>query len=63
MPCRKFIQEKKTTNIVTSETGGGTSVYGNSTPFVLLVCHSPEWWMDSGANIHVYVDISLFVSY
>ena len=32
---------------------GGTSGYGNSLHFVLSVCLSPEWWMDSGANIHV----------
>jgi hypothetical protein len=24
---------------------------------------SPEWWMDSGANIHVCADVSLFASY
>ena len=27
------------------------------------VCLSPEWWMDSGANIHVCADVSLFTSY
>jgi hypothetical protein len=26
------------------------------------VCHSPEWWDDTGANIHVCADISLFSS-
>ena len=46
-----------------SETRGGTSGYGNSLPFVLSVCLSPEWWMDSGANIHVCADVSLFISY
>ena len=46
-----------------SETGGGTSGYGNSLPFVLSVCLSPEWWMDSGANIHVCADVSFFTSY
>jgi hypothetical protein len=49
--------------MVTTETGDRTSGYGNSLPFVLSVCHSPEWWMDSGANIHVCADISLFASY
>jgi hypothetical protein len=48
---------------VISETGGGTSGYGNSLPFVLLVCLLPEWWMDSGANIHVCADVSMFTSY
>ena len=48
-PDRKYKQEKKSANVVISETGGGTSGYGNSLPFVLSVCLSS----DSGANIHV----------
>ena len=56
-------QEKKFANIVVSEAEGGTSGYGNSLPTVLSVCHSPEWWMDTGANIHVCADASLFSSY
>jgi hypothetical protein len=40
---------------VTTETRDGTSGHGNSLPFVLSVCNSPEWWMDSGTNIHVCV--------
>ena len=62
-PDCKYKQEKKSVNVVISETGGGTSRYGNSLPFVLSVCLSPEWWMDSGANIHVCADVSLFTSY
>jgi hypothetical protein len=27
------------------------------------VCHSPEWWADTNANIHVCANISLFSSY
>jgi transposase InsO family protein len=27
------------------------------------VCLSPEWWIDTGANIHVCADISMFSSY
>ena len=46
-----------------SETGGGTSRYGNSLPFIFSVCLSPEWWIDSGANIHVSANVSLFISY
>jgi hypothetical protein len=49
--------------MVISETGEGTSAYGNLLPTILLVCQSPEWWADTGANIHVCVDISLFSYY
>jgi hypothetical protein len=59
----KFTQDKKSANVVTTETRDGTSGYGNSLPFVLSVCNSPEWWMDSGANIHVCADASMFSSY
>jgi hypothetical protein len=48
---------------VTTETRDGTSGYGNSLPFVLSVCNSPEWWMDSGANIHGCADVSMFSFY
>ena len=47
---------------MTTKTRDGTCGYGNSLPFVLLVCNLPEWWMDSGANIHVCADVSLFSS-
>src|SRR6266542_4015333 len=36
--------------------------YGNF-PTVLSVCHSSEWWIDTGANVHIYADISMFSSY
>ena len=49
-------------NMVISEPGG-TSRYGNLLPTVLSVFCSPEWWVDTGANIHVCVDASLFSSY
>ena len=62
-PDRKYKQEKKSANVVISETGGRTSEYGNSLPFDLSVYLSPEWWMDSGANIHVCADVSLFTFY
>jgi hypothetical protein len=44
----KFKQEKKSANMVISEAEGRTSGYDNSLPIVLSVCHSPEWWMDTG---------------
>jgi len=62
-PDHKFKQEKKSTNMVVREAEGGTSGYGNSLPTVLSVCHSPEWWMDTGANIHVCANSSLFSTY
>ena len=36
--------------------------YG-SLPTVLSVFQSPSWWVDTGANIHVCADISMFSSY
>jgi hypothetical protein len=48
--------------MVIGETAG-TSRYGNILPIVLSVYHSPEWWIDTSANIHVCTDISLFSSY
>ena len=49
-------------NMVISEPGG-TSGYVNLLPTVLSVFYSPEWWVDTGANIHVCADASLFSSY
>jgi hypothetical protein len=60
---KKPAHEKKTTNMVVSETAKGASGYGNLLPTILLVCQSPKWWTDTGANIHVCADISLFSSY
>ena len=39
-------------NMVISEPGG-ISGYGNLLPTVLSVFCSPEWWVDTSANIHV----------
>jgi hypothetical protein len=61
-PDDKFKQEKKSVNMINSE-AGGISGYGNLLPTVLLVCKSPEWWLDIDANVHVCADISLFSSY
>jgi hypothetical protein len=59
---RTWKGNKKSTNMVIGETAG-TLRYGNILPTVLPVCHSLEWWIDTGANIHVCADISLFLSY
>jgi hypothetical protein len=42
---------------------GGTSGYRNLLIKVLSVCKSPEWWLDTIANVHMCADISLFCSY
>jgi hypothetical protein len=60
---KKSAQEKKKANMVVSETAEGTLGYGNLLPTILSVCQSPEWCADTGANIHVCADISLFSSY
>ena len=62
-PDHKFKQENKSANMVVSEVKGGISGYGNFLPFVLSFCLSPDWWMDSSANIHMCADVSLLTSY
>ena len=32
-------------------------------PTILSVCHFPDWLIDTGANVHVCGDISMFSSY
>jgi hypothetical protein len=58
---RKPHLEQKTVNMVTN-TGDEPSGYGNL-PSVLSVFQSTAWWLDSGANIYVCSDTSLFSSY
>jgi hypothetical protein len=59
---RKPQPEQKNVSIVLSSSGGGTSGYGNL-PYVLLVFQYTTWWLDSGVNVHVCSDASLFSSY
>jgi hypothetical protein len=59
---RKPQPEQKTSNMVVSSTGGGTSGYGNL-PYVLSVFPSTTWWLDSGVNVNVCSDASLFSFY
>jgi hypothetical protein len=48
--------------MIISSSGGGTSGYGNLS-YILLVFQSTTWWLNSGANIHVCSDASLFSTY
>jgi hypothetical protein len=48
--------------MVVFSSGGGTSGYSNL-PYILLVFQSNTWWLDSGANVHVCSDTSLFTFY
>jgi hypothetical protein len=52
----------KTANVVISDVEMKDFGYG-IVPTVLLVCHSPNWWIYTGANVHVCYDISMFSSY
>ena len=52
----------KTANVVIGDTEMKDAGYG-IIPTILSVCHSPEWWIDTGANTHVCSDISMFSSY
>jgi hypothetical protein len=59
---RKPQPEQKTMNMVISNSGDGPSGYGNL-PCVLSVFQSTTWWLDSGANVYMCSDASLFSSY
>jgi hypothetical protein len=61
--CSDRKGNRKIANMVISEAAAGTSGYGNYLPIVLSICGSLEWWIDTGANIHVCGDVSLFSSY
>ena len=58
-PDRADKKGKKHVNVVTASNADG---YGNL-PIVLSVFQSPCWWIDTGANVHVCADISMFTSY
>jgi hypothetical protein len=59
---RKHQPKQKTMNMVVSSSEGGTSRYDNL-PYVLSVFQFTTWWLDSGVNVHVCSDVSLFSSY
>ncbi len=54
-------QGSKDVNMVTMDTTGGDG-YGNL-PTVLSISQNTSWWIDTGANVHVCADISMFSSY
>ena len=43
-------------------TASNTDGYGNLST-VFSVFQSPSWWIDTGANVHVCADMSMFTSY
>ena len=49
----------KTTNVVIGDTDMKDDGYGIF-PTILSVCHSPDWLIETGANVHVCGDISIF---
>jgi hypothetical protein len=59
---RKPQPKQKIVSMVVSSSGGGTRGYGNL-PYVISVFQSTTWWLDSGANVLVCFDASLFSSY
>ena len=52
----------KTANVVIGDTDMKDAGYGIF-PTILSVCHAPDWLIDTGANVHVCGDISMFSSY
>ena len=58
---KKIQQGQKSANVTIGDPSGGSG-YGNL-PSVFSVCQSNDWWIDTGANIHICADISMFSSY
>jgi hypothetical protein len=56
-------QNSNSVSMVIGNTEEGTTGYGNMLPTVLSVFQPTEWWVDTGANVHVCADISMFTSY
>jgi hypothetical protein len=56
----KKAEESKDVNMVTI--GNTEDGYGNL-PTILSVFQTTSWWLDTGAHVHVCVDVSLFSSY
>jgi hypothetical protein len=54
---RRGKKAKTVNDVIASNTDG----YGNLFT-ILLLFQSPCWWIDTGANVHVCADISMFTS-
>jgi hypothetical protein len=49
---------QKNVNVAIADAGNSRFV-----PQILLACQSTDWWLDTGANVHVCSDLNLFSSY
>ena len=49
---------QKNANVAIADAGNSRYV-----PQILLACQSTDWWLDTGANVHVCSDLNLFSSY
>jgi hypothetical protein len=56
----KKAEESKDVNMVTI---GNTEDGYDNLPTILSVFQTTSWWLDTGAHVHVCVDVSLFSSY
>jgi hypothetical protein len=52
----------RTANVVIGDAEMKDSGY-SILPTILSVCQSPNWWIDTGANVHICFDIFMFSSY
>src|SRR5664279_1230624 len=59
---RELEKSGKTANVVIGDIEMKDNGYG-TVPTILSVCHSPKWLIDTGANVHVCADASMFCSY
>ena len=59
---KKSGQDSKSVNMIVSNNENGASGYGNLFT-VFSVFQPTDWWVDTGAGVHVCADISLFTSY
>ncbi len=59
---KKSGQDSKSVNMIVGNNENGASGYGNLFT-VFSVFQPTDWWVDTGAGVHVCADISLFTSY